>query len=803
MKRFVLTLSVLLLLCLCGCQTSNFVPAVPTVTVAITSPTTQTDLLPGATENFVATVGGVTGAPSWSIYCSASSCGTITFPTTTANTAAYVAPALATGTTSLVVTVEAFFISGQNTITASQLVVVQPAMTITTTGPLAAAAIGKAYSSTLVAQGGSSPYTWAKTAGNLPAGLSVNSTTGVISGTPTTLGTMSFTVTATDSTSPTKLTVSATYTVSVNGASTANGGAPPTIATTALPNGTVTVPYVASVLAVGGVTGVVPVGATTTNTTSYTYAWAAATGSCLPAGLSINATTGLISGTPTTAQTCNVVVKATDSSTPATLTASATLPITIVTAASIACAASDTGDNALLNGTYVFSIRGFNSTGIISAVGSFTANGSGGITTGEVDTNGFLGLQQATITPTASSYTVGTDQLGCLTLSTPFYNFTTRIAVGGLTTATPPVATEARMIEWETGANAYIATGHILQQPTLPATITAGNYAFEYSGVNNSNLRLASGGVMTATTSAITAGALDMNNAGVMSSASAVTGTVSGTDAYGRLTVSTTWTGMTAVPFVGYLATGTDLLYMTTSAASSATGVQTGEAKVTTGTFTAASLGLNIVYYSSGLNSVTSGGDAQVGLLNASAGTLASTIWEDNAGVPQVANTFTCTYAVSSLGRVTLTGSGCPSGAPNFYLWNANTAWVLGTGPGVQTGQIEAQVGSGFTNGSILGTYYLGDMEIVDQALRGTATLDLSVLAQGSSSFSILTDSSGVGGLFPDQSQTGANIVFVNANGTFSSTSGGPTIGVIISGTKAVVIDNNTNVYPILEYVKQ
>jgi hypothetical protein len=58
---------------------------------------------------------------------------------------------------------------------------------------------GAAYTATIDAQNGTSPYTFAVTSGSLPAGTSLNSSTGVISGTPTTAGTYSFTITVTDS----------------------------------------------------------------------------------------------------------------------------------------------------------------------------------------------------------------------------------------------------------------------------------------------------------------------------------------------------------------------------------------------------------------------------------------------------------------------------------------------------------------------------------------------------------------------------------------------------------------------------
>lgn len=68
-----------------------------------------------------------------------------------------------------------------------------------TTSSLPAANLGVAYSATLAATGGQSPYTFAVTTGSLPTGLTLNSTTGVISGTPSAAGTFNFTVTVTDS----------------------------------------------------------------------------------------------------------------------------------------------------------------------------------------------------------------------------------------------------------------------------------------------------------------------------------------------------------------------------------------------------------------------------------------------------------------------------------------------------------------------------------------------------------------------------------------------------------------------------
>ena len=71
-----------------------------------------------------------------------------------------------------------------------------------TTTTLSGGEVGTAYSVTLVAEGGTEPYTWDVSAGDLPEGLELDSDTGVISGTPTTVGGYDFTVEVEDSSDP-------------------------------------------------------------------------------------------------------------------------------------------------------------------------------------------------------------------------------------------------------------------------------------------------------------------------------------------------------------------------------------------------------------------------------------------------------------------------------------------------------------------------------------------------------------------------------------------------------------------------
>jgi GH25 family lysozyme M1 (1,4-beta-N-acetylmuramidase) len=90
------------------------------------------------------------------------------------------------------------------------LMVVCPAVSILPVGT-----VGSAYSLAVSALGGSGGFVFAVSSGSAPAGLTLNASTGLLSGTPTTVQTRTFAVTATDSFG---CTVSRNYTMSIVGA---------------------------------------------------------------------------------------------------------------------------------------------------------------------------------------------------------------------------------------------------------------------------------------------------------------------------------------------------------------------------------------------------------------------------------------------------------------------------------------------------------------------------------------------------------------------------------------------------------
>jgi len=187
-------------------------------------------------------------------------------------------------------------------------------LSITTTS-LAGGEVGIAYSQTLAATGGTTPYTWAISSGNLPSGLSLNASSGAITGTPSASGTSSFTARVTDNVGAT-----ATKALSIVIVPAVS------ITTASLPNGSVGVAYNQTLAVTGGTTP---------------YTWAIQSGS-LPSGLSLNTSTGAITGTPTTNGTSNFTVKVTDA---VTSSATKALSIVITSAPTYQFTASDSEAN--------------------------------------------------------------------------------------------------------------------------------------------------------------------------------------------------------------------------------------------------------------------------------------------------------------------------------------------------------------------------------------------------------------------------------------------------------------------------
>jgi len=167
---------------------------------------------------------------------------------------------------------------------------IEPPLAITTTS-LPDASISSSYNEPVETVGGIGALTFSLVlpgTGTLPSTLSLNPTTGIISGTPIApAGTFPFTVRVQDTSGQQD-----TKALSVRVTPTSL----PQITTTSLPDGRIGQPYSSRVQATGGIGAL---------------AWAVSAGT-LPSGLTLNPSTGVIAGTPNAVGTSSFTVRIQD-----------------------------------------------------------------------------------------------------------------------------------------------------------------------------------------------------------------------------------------------------------------------------------------------------------------------------------------------------------------------------------------------------------------------------------------------------------------------------------------------------------
>ena len=158
-----------------------------------------------------------------------------------------------------------------------------------TTSPLSNAQLGILFQASLTAAGGVQPYVWSIASRKLPPGISLNAASGMLSGTPSQGGQFDFSVQVSDSSSPTPQTAMKALTLSVLAFTLQ-------ISPGKLPSGQVGIPFRATLTGNGGVRQ---------------YTWTI-TGA-LPSGLTLNSSSGAITGTPLVAGTSTITLYLADS----------------------------------------------------------------------------------------------------------------------------------------------------------------------------------------------------------------------------------------------------------------------------------------------------------------------------------------------------------------------------------------------------------------------------------------------------------------------------------------------------------
>ncbi len=614
--------------------------------------------------------------------------------------------------------------------------------------------VGTIYSETLEATGGTFPYTWSQTSGgSMPPGVSLASN-GIFNGTPTAPGTFGPYVF--------KVTDNAGTTASSPSLSIIVSAAALTVTTSSLPEGYVGSNYSITLQASGG---------------TAPYTWAETSGGALPPGLANLTSAGLLQGTPTAAGTYGPYVFTVTDSAKAT---AASESLTLVVGSPVTAGCTPLGnEGALTSATpYAFLVKGTDGNGSpIDIAGSFTPNGTGGITSATADYNGFTsGPQQMQVNLEASSYSFGPSTLGCLTLvfsgssgaavkasqdgaalhpaiarGLRARNGQARAEVAGPITGVQFAfslsgfdGTEyhtGRIIESDNTGGGTNASGliHLQLSGAFSLTPLQPNYAFGVDGwtleSNQSLSRTAAAGTFTNSSGQLSAGYADLNLGGIPSgertggsgklSSTIDTTTGRGTGTYTIPTAS----GNLSFDFAFYILNASDFILLSTnSPLTGAVPLLSGRALTSDATYPATALN---GYYLLAAQGLAGNGDnhAAIGTVNAtSTGAVPlATLYVNDGGTFSTTPYANGSYSVEAAsGRVSITG--LTATPPVVYLTSAGNnddeiaGFLLGTdleaSAGLFVSQSTAQPAFGLSD--ITGNYAASTEEDVDGANGAT-----------------------------------------------------------------------------------
>jgi len=435
-----------------------------------------------------------------------------------------------------------------------------------------------------------------------------------------------------------------------------------------------------------------------------------------------------------------------------------------------------TGNESILSGQYAFLLKGGAAgQGYVATIGSFTADGGGHITGGLLDINRTVGASIGlSIVAAGSSYSIGPDNRGCLTLANSAGGQATyRFAVGNLDGSGH--ATQGRIVRFDdnTGFGQRVQGFLMRQDPTAFASSANGNYVFGYEGVQNAGARLAVVGLYHADG----AGNLtNFNSDAVDGSGNVDSNDPNGSGTYaidpatgrGTGTVTTGGTSNTVL----YVVNASEILSMTTDAMGPSTPIVSGENRKQAATpFAPTSLDNNAyVFYETAVDTANGGNTVSVGQVQFTTnGAYTGELDVNDSGTPTT-QAISDAFATSSNGRATNV-----SGSAVLYLIGTDSAVVLNADNSVPFGYLQQQTGIPFTDASLSGLAFFSG---------GAATAGAS-FDVGSATFD------GAGGLTINDDQQdpesglkseSLNLSYAVVPTTGKLTISSPTDGVIVTG---------------------
>ncbi len=405
-----------------------------------------------------------------------------------------------------------------------------------------------------------------------------------------------------------------------------------------------------------------------------------------------------------------------------------------------AAACGTGGDESLLNGEYAILLQGWIGSGTGTPLlfgASFAADGTGKITGGADQFNPFLNHSYSgfALVPSASSYSVGPDNRGCLTLTDDFdATFTFHFSLGAISGG---IASKGDIIFFnEQSATPERGSGILRRQDPTAFSLSAlaPNYALGVDGWENSkgpSTHFALVGSFAQSGGTLSNPALDANDGGSLETEQA------GGLSLGTIQPVATSTGMTyatlSVPGLPsntanvtvYVICSSELFFISNDLGA-AFG---GRAIATSGSFNSSSVLPNYIFRFTGSSSGAA--SASIGLASFSGGTsgAVSGSMDQYAGGTATSQNLTGTYALTGLsGRLGITGTSATT-SPICYLTNpfdAVSAFCISTDSSTSLGVFDSQPAATYNNSSLSGNLFWGSNEPGDNTvpdLSGVASI--------------------------------------------------------------------------------
>jgi hypothetical protein len=465
-------------------------------------------------------------------------------------------------------------------------------------------------------------------------------------------------------------------------------------------------------------------------------------------------------------------------------------------------------NNGRLAGSYVCLLQGSVDTDGTrwATVTSFQADGQGNFNNGIFDTNSYdIGSASGIMT---GSYSIGADNNGTASIHTILTDGAAGIQTTHWAIALSNIAQQAqhfRMIEvddlgalpsYQQGtANCYLATTSAF----AASTISGNNFVFGLDGEDNYSNMKAAVGLFSASGGKITGGNIDMAQGGNTTvQTAAFTGTYSAPDpATGRFNIALSGAG-NSTGFTIYIIDASRMFILDNT---SNDGEQAGHMRVQQRVaYSAASIDGSFILYLRGAEfnnrgNMPSGYYADVfqGTGDGAGNITMNQGYKNDAGVYSAGNSKGSVDALAfdpvHPGRATFQSA---SGTSYLYLFNNNSAFEMGVGNNgsLESGWLEPQTQSTFTNASLAGNYLLGDLSLLN--IEPSSSVGVQGVTSGGVINAALTTSSR-GILSWDQSTTSTTYGWDTTSpgtGTFlvaNGTPGGASCAVI-SATKFVCV---------------